>query len=356
MTPSPSDDAAAPVEQHPAPLSAGDSRMPDAIRPMLATEASEPFDSPDYLFEPMWGGLRAMAHVRDGIVRLRARNGRDLTPYFPELLCIPDAVHAREAILDGEIVVTDAQGHPAFDLLRPRLHLMASAAQADGELRPQLPVELKLKRVAGQISYQACDVLWLDGHSLIDLPLWQRKSRLHDLIRSGAELAPVDFVDDEGVALYDAMLPRRIEGVVAKTKTGPYIPGLRSRSWLEIRALESGDFVVGGYTIGGARRKGEPFSQLLLGGYADGRFEFVGSVSGGLRDAEAKELIAHMEPLLIDQSPFFDTPAIPRLIYWTRPEIVCHVRFSEWTREGQLRFPIFSALRPDLDARDCVVD
>ena len=156
--------------------------------------------------------------------------------------------------------------------------------------------------------------------------------------------------------LIDAVLPRRIEGVVAKQKTGPYIPGLRSRTWLEIRALQSGDFVVGGYTIGGARRKGEPFSQLLLGGYADGRFEFVGAVSGGLRDAEAKELIAHMEPLLLDRSPFFDTPAIPRLIYWTRPEIVCHVRFSEWTREGQLRFPIFSALRPDLDPRDCLVD
>jgi len=297
-----------------------------------------------------------MAHIRDGIVRLRARNGRELTPYFPELRCIPDGVSAREAILDGEIVVTDAQGHPAFDLLRPRLQLMASAAAAEREQLPDLPVELKLKRVGGQMSYQAFDVLWLDGHSLIDLPLWQRKSRLHDAIRAGAELAPVDYVDDEGVAFYEAVVPRRLEGVVAKQKTGAYIPGRRSRSWLEIRALESGDFVVGGYTIGGARRKGEPFSQLLLGGYADGRFEFVGAVSGGLRDAEAKELIAHMEPLLIDASPFFDTPAIPRLIYWTRPEIVCRVRFSEWTREGQLRFPIFSALRPDLDARDCVVE
>jgi bifunctional non-homologous end joining protein LigD len=330
--------------------------MPDAIRPMLATAAGEPFDSPDYLFEPLWGGLRAMAHVRDGVVRLRARNGHDLTPYFPELVSLPECIRARECILDGEIIAADGEGRPVFDLLRPRLHLMASSTGAERDRVPDLPIELKVKRVAGQISFQAFDLLWIDGQSLIDLPLWQRKSRLHDAIRARAELAPVDFVDDEGIAFYDAVLPRRIEGVVAKQKSGPYIPGLRSRSWLEIRALESGDFVVGGYTIGGARRKGEPFSQLLLGGYADGRFEFVGAVSGGLRDAEAKELIAHVEPLLIDASPFFDTPAIPRLIYWTRPEIVCHVRFSEWTREGQLRFPIFSALRPDLDAGDCVVD
>jgi bifunctional non-homologous end joining protein LigD len=163
-------------------------------------------------------------------------------------------------------------------------------------------------------------------------------------------------VDDEGIAFFDAVVQRRLEGIVAKQKNSTYTPGRRSKSWQEIRSLESGDFVVGGYTFGGARRKGEPFSQLLLGGYADGRFEYVGAVSGGLTDAEARQLVAHMEPLVADESPFFDTPQIPRLIYWTRPEIVCHVRFSEWSRDGQLRFPIFSALRPDIDAADCVVE
>jgi DNA ligase D-like protein (predicted ligase) len=356
MTSSPTDDVRTQISRNVTPPPGGSSRMPGAIRPMLATEAGEPFDSPDYVFELMWGGLRAMAHVRDGAVHLRARNGRDLTPYFPELLCIPDRLRAREAILDGEIVGIDAQGHPAFDMLRPRLQLMADAVGPDREQVPDLPVQLKLKRLTGQLSFQAFDLLWLDGRSLIDRPLWQRKNRLHDIISAGAEFAAVDFVDDEGIAFYDAVLQRRLEGIVAKQKTSLYTPGRRSKSWLEIRALQSGDFVVGGYTIGGARRRGEPFSQLLLGGYADGRFEFVGAVSGGLSDAEAKALIARMEPLLVEASPFFDTPQIPRLIYWTRPELVCHVRFSEWTREGQLRFPIFSALRPDIDARDCVID
>ncbi len=356
MTSSPTDDVTTPVGSRVVPLSGGGDRMPGTIRPMLATEAGEPFDSPDYVFELMWGGLRAMAHVRDGEVHLRARNGRDLTPYFPELLCIPDGLRGREAILDGEIVGIDAQGHPSFDMLRPRLQLMAEAIAPGREHVPDLPVQLKLKRVAGQLTFQAFDLLWLDGRSLIDRPLWQRKNRLHEIITAGAEFAAVNFVDDEGVAFYDAVLQRRLEGIVAKLKASPYTPGRRSKSWLEIRALQSGDFVAGGYTIGGARRKGEPFSQLLLGGYADGRFEFVGAVSGGLSDAEAKALIARMEPLLVEESPFFDTPRIPRLIYWTRPEIVCHVRFSEWTREGQLRFPIFSALRPDMDARDCAVD
>ena len=355
MTPSSTDDAPTSITQL-KPVSGDAGRMPDSIRPMLATEAGEPFDSPDYVFELMWGGLRAMAHVRDGVVHIRARNGRDLTPYFPELMCIPDRLRARDAILDGEIVAIDAQGHPAFDALRPRLQLMANAVGPDREQVPDLPVQLKLKRLAGQLSFQAFDLLWLDGRSLADRPLWQRKNRLHEVILAGAEFAAVDFVDDEGVAFYEAVLERRLEGIVAKQKASPYTPGRRSKAWLEIRALQSGDFVVGGYTIGGARRKGEPFSQLLLGGYADGRFEYVGSVSGGLTDTEAKALVKNMEPLLAEASPFFDTPPIPRLIYWVRPEIVCHVRFSEWTREGQLRFPIFSALRPDLDAADCSVE
>jgi DNA ligase D-like protein (predicted ligase) len=356
MTSSGNDGVTTPTDITRLPAPAGGGRMPEAMAPMLASSAPEPFDSPEYIFELMWGGLRAMAYVRDGVVRLRARNGRDLTPYFPELLCIPDRLRAKDAIIDGEIVAIDGEGHPAFDMLRQRLQLMADAVGPDREQVPALPVQLKLKRVAGQLTFQASDLLWLDGRPLVDRPLWQRKNRLHDAVIAGAEFAAVDFVDDEGMAFYDAVLERRLEGIVAKGKHSLYTPGKRSQHWLEIRALQSGDFVVGGYTIGGARRKSEPFSQLLLGGYAEGRFEYVGSVSGGLGDIEARALIADLEPLVAEASPFFDTPQIPRLIYWTRPEVVCHVRFSEWSRDGQLRFPIFSALRPDLAAADCIID
>ncbi|HYM16817.1 MAG TPA: non-homologous end-joining DNA ligase [Dehalococcoidia bacterium] len=328
--------------------------MPETLRPMLSTEAKEPFDSPDYLFELLWGGLRCAAHVRDGAVRLRGRNSHDLTPLFPELAGIAERVRGREAILDGEIVAIDGEGYPSFDLLRPRLQAGADGGRAAGGAG--IPPELAIKRLAGQLSYQAFDILWLDGRALLDRPLWQRKNRLAEVIAPSAEFAAVDFVDDEGIAFFEAVVQRRLEGTVAKQKNSTYTPGRRSKSWLEIRALQSGDFVVGGYTFGGAHRKGEPFSQLLLGGYADGRFEYVGAVSGGLTDAEARQLVARMEPLVIDESPFFDTPSIARLTYWTRPEIVCHVRFSEWSRDGQLRFPIFSALRPDIDATDCVVD
>ena len=349
------DDVTVPGDTRAAPASIS-GRMPSSIAPMLATSASEPFDSPDYIFELLWGGVRASAYVHHGEVMLRARNGRDLTPYFPEMLCLPERLRARDAIVDGEIVAIDSEGQPAFDMLRSRMQMMASAVGPDREQIPDLPVQFKLKKFPGQLSYQAFDLLWLDGKSLVDRPLWQRKNRLHEVVRPGAEFAAIDFVDDEGVAFYEAVLQRRLEGIVAKQKTSTYAAGKRSKSWLDIRALQSGDFVVGGYAFGGARRKGEPFGQLLLGGYSEGRFEYVGSVSGGVSDAEAKELIAQLEPLHCPESAFDDPPPVARFIYWTRPEMVCHVRFSEWSRDGHLRFPIFSALRPDLAPLDCVAD
>ena len=115
--------------------------------------------------------------------------------------------------------------------------------------------------------------------------------------------------------------------------------------------------MVGGYTFGGAYRRGEPFSQVLLGGYGpSGDLEYVGSVSGGLTDSEARQLVDLLEPLHGAGSPFVDPPPVHRLVYWTKPELVCHVRFSEWAPDGHLRFPIFSALRPDLRADDCTID
>jgi ATP-dependent DNA ligase len=327
--------------------------MPASIAPMRASEAPEPFDSPDFIFELMWGGVRAIAHISDGAVRLRGSNGVDLTPYFPELADLPDRVRAREAILDGEIVATNAEGHPVFDLLRPRLALMA--AEALGHNGPSLPVEFRVKKIAGTLTYVATDLLWRDGQPLMEKALWQRKNRLHEIAIPGPEFAPVDFVDQEGIAFFDAVIDRKLEGVVAKKKASTYTPGKRSKDWLGIRALHSGDFVIGGYAIGGTHRKAEPFSQLLLGAFDQGRFEYVGSAPAGIPDKEARELVELLQTLHCEEPAFFDPPPLSRLIYWVRPEMACRVRFSEWAPDGHLRFPIFSALRPDLAAAECVL-
>jgi DNA ligase D-like protein (predicted ligase) len=323
-------------------------QMPDTVRPMLPVSAHEPFDSKEHIFELMWGGVRAIAFVRDASVRICGSNGIDLEPYFPELRCIPGMLEARDAIVDGEIIVIDGEGAPAFDALRPRLHAIAAET---------LPPEFtKARKVAGQICFQAFDLLWLDGRSMTDRPLWQRKNRLHNVIRPGDEFAAVDFVDDEGIAFFEAVVQKKLEGVVAKEKNSVYIPGRRSPAWRAARALQSGDFVVGGYTFGGAKRRGEQFSQILLGAFDGQDFDYVGAVSGGMNDAEAKQLIEMLEPTVISRPAFIDPPPVSRLVYWTEPSVVCHVRFSEWSRDGHLRFPIFSALRPDISPEGCVVE
>jgi ATP-dependent DNA ligase len=328
----------------------GGGDMPDAVRPMLATAAPEPFDSKDHTFELMWGGVRAIAHIRDGVVRLRGSNGIDLGSVFPEFNTLPGMVNAREALLDGEIIAVDPEGQPAFDALRPRLHALALERAGIGVM----PAELsRLPRIAGQLCYSASDVLWLDGRSLMERPLWQRKNRLHEIVRPSPEFTAADFVDDEGIAFFDAVLGRKLEGALAKEKLSTYTPGRRSKAWLAIRALQSGDFVIVGYTIGGTHRRSEPFHQLLLGAFEDGRFEYIGSVAGGLNDIEARQVLQILESHAVPKPPFIDPPPVARLTYWTAPEAVCHVRFSEWSRDGYLRFPIFGALRPDLNPEDC---
>ena len=139
MTASSLDDAPAPIDHPALGRRANSERMPGAIRPMLATDAPEPFDSTEHIFELMWGGMRTITYVRNGIAQLRARNGIDLTPYFPELIAIPDSVGAHDAILDGEIIAVDAQGQPAFELLRPRLQAMADATNAKRGAFSDLP-------------------------------------------------------------------------------------------------------------------------------------------------------------------------------------------------------------------------
>ena len=138
--------------------------------------------------------------------------------------------------------------------------------------------------------FQAFDVLWLDGRDLIDRPLWQRKNRLHEIIAPGAEFAAVDFVDDEGIAFYDAVLETQARRHRRQAEEQPlHAPASARRTGsrsARCRAATSSSAATRSAARDG---KGEPFSQLLLGAYDGGSFEYVGAVSGGLSDAEARQ-------------------------------------------------------------------
>ena len=197
-------------------------RLPDLpdLRPMLPRPLPAPFDSDQHLFEPWWGGERAMVSIGPadrpgaGEVVVRDSTGRDLTAALPELAGLAVRVAARSAILDGELVVVDAAG------------------RADaGEL------ERRLRGEAGRpAAFLAFDLLHLDGRSLLSQPLVRRREALRRALRPGDEVVAVPAIATEGVALFEAAVAQGIAGMLARQRTSPYLPGVRSRLWRFVAA------------------------------------------------------------------------------------------------------------------------
>lgn len=198
---------------------------PGDLAPMWPTPHPEPFDSPDFLFEPTWGGHRVLAFIDpaeragDGEVRLVDGAGRDLAGRLPELTGLAVRVAARSAVLDGELVVVDGRGRADDEALRGRL-----AGQ------PGRPVALLV-----------FDLLHLDGRWLLNQPLEKRRDLLRRVLRPGDEVVMVPAVEGEGRALYDAVVAQGIAGVLARRRTSPYLPGVRSALWRSIVAVAPGD-------------------------------------------------------------------------------------------------------------------
>lgn len=322
------------MTQHPVPLL-------DRLRPMLPARSQEPFDSPNWLFELKWDGVRALAFINKGKLVLRGQNGRDLTDAYPELQGLPSQLKGSSAVLDGDIVAMGSAGHPDIELLRPRLNqLLRAPAQG----------------ARGSLVYELSDILSLDGQLLTDLPLWERKNILHSHVEPSKTAQLVEFVEGDGIAFYDAVCEHGLEGMIAKEKRGAYHPGRRSRAWLEIPAQEVGYYVIGGYTFGGGQKK-EAFQTLLLGAYDErGALRYVGRATAGLASPEAWRTVRLLEELHSATCPFATSPTVNRFSFWCEPKLVCQVRLGEQAKSGELRFAVFVSLRPDMAPQDCQLE
>ncbi len=198
--------------------------LPRGLRPMMARPLAEPFDSPAHLFEPLWGGVRALALIGPagapgaGDVALVREDGGEIRPLPIDLAGLPMRVDARSAILDGEVVVVDAAGRLDPSALRRRL--------AGETGRP--------------LSYLAFDLLHLDGRSLLGLGLERRRARLRQVLRPGDEVVAVPAIEGEGRALFDAVTAQGLLGVRARQRGSPYLPGVRSRLWRIVLATPAG--------------------------------------------------------------------------------------------------------------------
>jgi bifunctional non-homologous end joining protein LigD len=306
---------------------------------MLATLVAEPFDSPRHLFEVKWDGMRVVAFLDNGGVRLQSRNQHDVTVFFPELAALAKQLAGKRAVLDGE-VVSFRDGKPSFGQLQYRLGIRDGLASSS-------------RAVRADVSYQAFDLLYLDDQRLLDLPLEERRALLTERFQVGDYGQPCDYILDHGCDFMRAVELQGLEGMMAKDRSSRYIEGKRSAAWQKIKVRRSGDFVIGGYTFGAGYRS-RYFGALMLGlRNESGDLVFVGTVGGGFTDTLMRELTPILERFQSPDCPFVEAPKLERFSFWCIPRLVCKVTYAEFTDQRRLRFPIFESMLPDVDPNDC---
>jgi bifunctional non-homologous end joining protein LigD len=309
------------------------SDMPKIITPMLAELGKgEPPEGGDWLYEIKWDGVRAICFIEAGKLRMISRNGNAIDKQYPELSILPHHLRARQAIVDGEIAALDAQGRPSFELLQSRMHVADASAIA------------RLAR-SHPVVFYAFDLLYLDGRDLRAVPLIERKKLLKDILQADETIRYSEHFATSGVDLLAAAKEQGLEGIVGKRAQSRY-ESRRSSDWVKWKVVDSADFVICGYTEGDRHGLGA----LVLGTRgASGKLTWAGNVGTGFDAKMVATLFAKLAPLVTKESPLEPARGLPRKVVWTKPELICEVRFANWTEEGRLRAPVFLGLREDLE-------
>jgi bifunctional non-homologous end joining protein LigD len=314
--------------------------MPSGLQPMKARLAKKvPSDEDRYGFEIKWDGVRALAYVARGRLRLESRTGRDLTAQFPEARALLERLGRRQAVLDGELVAFDDAGRPSFQTLQGRIHLTSEAMVR--ERMRSIPVTLML-----------FDVLHLSGRDTRELAYPARRELLEGLDLDLDGLQTPRWHRGEGAALLELSREQGLEGVIAKRLDSRYLPGRRSDAWLKVKNHRSQEVVIGGWLPGKGRRSGT-LGALLAGYFEEGELRYAGKVGTGFSEQDLRLLVERLEPLRRDESPFAGRQPERGAIF-VEPKLVGEVEFGEWTNAGTMRHPAFKGLRVDKRARDVV--
>jgi bifunctional non-homologous end joining protein LigD len=307
----------------------------DIPAPMLPTAVEQPFDSPDWLFETKWDGVRAICVVTRRDVKASSRTGQELTRAFPELLELRRSFHMLPVVVDGEIVSLDRKGRSSFQRLQPRINRLRGS-----------------KNEPVKVTFMAFDVLSMGAHDVRKQPLDVRKDLLKKaIVRGSSGIAFSPHVVGKGVRLFQKARSQGIEGIIAKRRASQYHSG-RTREWLKIKVTNSQEFVICGWTEPrGGRRY---FGSILLGLFDRGELVYAGHAGTGFDETSLAALSAKMASLESKRCPFRVVPAANAPVHWIRPKLVAEVKFGEWTHDGVLRQPVYLGLRVDKRPEDCV--
>ncbi len=317
---------------------------PRFIEPMKAKLVEEPPTHGDWVYELKFDGIRAVA-IKDGKkVSLISRNGNKLDKRFPEVADAVKELPVQECVLDGEVVALDDEGRSSFQLLQ--------ALEMEGRKAP--------------LRFYLFDLLQLNGKSLLELPVEQRKQVLASVCENVGD--PIRYsgeITGDVKSLLAEVKRRGLEGLIGKQRGSQYEPGRRSSAWIKLKSVTEQEFVIGGYTPPAGSRK--YFGAIIVGYYDKGKLKFAGKVGSGFTEKSLSMLHKKFRLEERDDCPFVDlpsksagqwsqgiTPSMMNKMHWVNPEFVAQIKFSEWTRDNKLRQPVFLGLREDKDQREVV--
>jgi bifunctional non-homologous end joining protein LigD len=299
-------------------------RKRELVRPMLAETDDAPFDDKDWVFEIKYDGYRALADLDgDGNVEFYSRNLLSFNEaYHPVVEELKKIDH--DALLDGEVVVEDEKGRSHFQLLQNY--------RTSGQ---------------GPLKYYVFDLLRLDGKDTTHLTLLERKELLKLFLKKKKfkNIYYSEHIENKGKEFFEAAVKNKLEGIMAKHTQGIYQVNTRSREWLKIKISAQQEAVIGGITEPRGGRK--LFGSLLLGVYENKKLRYIGHCGTGFNESVLKELYKKFEPYFTSSSPFDTVVKTNTKAQWIKPKFVCEIKFTEWTKDGSMRHPVFLGLRKD---------
>ncbi len=312
-------------------------KPPKLIEPMLASLATQAFSTANWIYEPKFDGIRAVAYIFKGQVKMLSRNGIDITNKFPQIVSQLETL-TTNMIIDGEIVAINDKGVPSFELLQARSMFKSKGKAARGPL----------------IRYYVFDILQADTASLLSVPLSQRLPllRKHVSKKSNKNVLVVEAYKGDGKKAFKEAIEAGMEGIVAKSLDSLYVPGKRTPNWLKVKDSKSSEFVICGFSAGGGARDGLLGALLIAESKKDGTLQYAGKVGTGFNTKLLKDLSKQLRAMKIAKAPL----TVPKEystkdVTWVRPELVAEIKYSEKTKQGLLRAPVFMHFRPDIDAK-----
>jgi DNA ligase D-like protein (predicted ligase) len=306
--------------------------QPDWEDPMLATLTKQRLDDHGWIFDRKLDGERCIAYKKHGGVRLMSRNGHSINTSYPEVVEALQQQSIENFIIDGEIVAFDQKGETKFELLQPRMGVLASPGSA------------------APVYYYVFDILYYDGHDTTRLTQLDRKWLLENALSYEGALQFVKHRVGGGLEFFKEACVKGWEGLIAKKGDAPYVHS-RSDLWLKFKCMAEQEFVIGGFTEPQGKR--ECFGALLLGYYQGGKLKYAGKVGTGFDNTTLEKLNEKFSPLERKSSPFAEEIR-EKGAHWLEPVLVAQIGFEEWTDLGKLRQPRYMGLRPDKDAKDVV--